>query len=574
MNTAFHQRCASALTNPATVAALAVLIINDLALKAIWSNPWTTGKLSDLAWVAFASPLLAFILSFPARRSRFAHRAAFIIAYIGLPALYAAFNTFEPLHDLIISALLLASGASVGSPFDPTDSLVIPIGLAVALWVWKRPITQPDSLRVRLALLMAGVAAFATIATSQSEPRPPTGRVGLINDETLVVDLFPRYFSSDGGLTWREDDLWDGAQNQLSVQWGGNQTQTQRGTYTFDEDNLLIIHTSNGKSELAYSMAHLNDEANVRFQEYMDRRIYQCDYDCRPWRLRSLVYDSGTGNIVVAAGVQGVVVGDADGNWKQVAVGRSKPIDFSLGNKLRVVLLDLYLWWTALALSIPATAAALAMAHFSGAANGDAIRNRGSAPTRYGMSHRFAETVGSLRLNKIITIITAGIIVLLLGGLLLSGNAFIFVLAAFLVVWGIALIPRSAPLSGCVTVVGIVILLCSTIASLIGLTLVFATSMSPDSLDELLLVMSLGASILLGTMPCMAFRPSLPQLPIVLAALLGMIALFALAFVIGVVQGFDLTAAKFYAVILILMAALTLASHLRRSKNPSQHQAD
>ena len=138
MNTTFRQRCASALTHPATVGALAVLLVNDLALKALWSNPWTTGKLSDLAWVVFASPLLAFILSFPARGSRLAQRAGFIIAYIGLPALYAAFNTFEPLHNLIIHGLLTLSGASVGSPFDPTDSLVIPFALGIALWVWKR----------------------------------------------------------------------------------------------------------------------------------------------------------------------------------------------------------------------------------------------------------------------------------------------------------------------------------------------------------------------------------------------------------------------------------------------------
>ena len=163
-NTTFHQRCASALTHPVTIAALAVLLINDLVLKALWPNPWTTGKLSDLAWVIFASPLLAFIISFPARHNNTAQRVAFITAYIGLPALYAAFNTFEPLHDLIIQGLLMLSGASVGSPFDPTDSLVIPIGLTIALWVWKRPAASATSLRLRLALLTAGAASFATIA--------------------------------------------------------------------------------------------------------------------------------------------------------------------------------------------------------------------------------------------------------------------------------------------------------------------------------------------------------------------------------------------------------------------------
>ena len=59
----FRQRCAASLTHPITLFAVLVLLLNDLVLKALWSNPWTTGKLSDLAWVIFASPLLVTLLS-------------------------------------------------------------------------------------------------------------------------------------------------------------------------------------------------------------------------------------------------------------------------------------------------------------------------------------------------------------------------------------------------------------------------------------------------------------------------------------------------------------------------------
>ncbi len=42
----FRQRCASALTHPITVVALATLLLNDLLFKAIWPDAWVTGKLS------------------------------------------------------------------------------------------------------------------------------------------------------------------------------------------------------------------------------------------------------------------------------------------------------------------------------------------------------------------------------------------------------------------------------------------------------------------------------------------------------------------------------------------------
>ena len=72
----FRRRCAWALVHPVTGTALAVLLLNDLVFKSIWPGSWTTGKLSDLAWVVFASPLLAFLLSFLVGRSTSGQRAA------------------------------------------------------------------------------------------------------------------------------------------------------------------------------------------------------------------------------------------------------------------------------------------------------------------------------------------------------------------------------------------------------------------------------------------------------------------------------------------------------------------
>ena len=85
-------RSQQALTHPVTLVAIIVLVVNDWAFKALWQNDWTTGKLSDLAWVIFASPLLAFLLSFVVGRKPLGQRVAFVVAYVGLPLLYLCSN--------------------------------------------------------------------------------------------------------------------------------------------------------------------------------------------------------------------------------------------------------------------------------------------------------------------------------------------------------------------------------------------------------------------------------------------------------------------------------------------------
>ena len=148
----FRRHCEAALTHPVTLGALALLLVNDVVFKTLFPGAWAVGKLSDLAWVIFASPLLAFALSFAVLKSAAGRRAALVVAYGGLPLLYAAFNTFAPVHDAIMRVLTLgADGAASDSPMDATDSLVIPFGLAIAAWVWRRGVPDGSRLRFRFA---------------------------------------------------------------------------------------------------------------------------------------------------------------------------------------------------------------------------------------------------------------------------------------------------------------------------------------------------------------------------------------------------------------------------------------
>ena len=327
-NHPFGRRCTAALTHPVTISALGLLLLNDLVFKALWSNPSTTGKVSDLAWVVFASPLLAFLLSPIARRSRLAERIVFVTAYAGLPVLYAAFNTFPVVHDAILWALSFAGGTGVGAPHDPADSLVIPFGLAIAVWVWRRDPPESNSPRMRFGLLIAGIAALASVASTPPEPVVGVTAVEVEPDGTFVGSRF----DYEGGFEARDEPF------RRSV-------ETPRGTFTIEGPNIVRIH--DGERTVAYTAAYLNEGGNFNMQTWATRSYGVRKIATEPY---SLTYDESSGNVIAAMGLQGAVVGTPDGKWTRVAVGNYIPNDFSSLNKLSV-LLDWNFWLPALALS-------------------------------------------------------------------------------------------------------------------------------------------------------------------------------------------------------------------------------
>ena len=355
-DTGFRQRCASTLTHPVTVVALATLLLNDLLFKAMWPDAWVTGKLSDLAWVVFALPLLAFLLSLFTRGSVMAARVAFLTSYVGLPLLYAAFNTFEPVHYWILRGISLASGGMGRTPLDATDSIVIPLGWAVATWVWRRPALSPDALRMRLGLLVAAVAVLASLATSYPEPDYGITRVGSqAREEGFAVvasdSTGTLYRSDDGGFTWKTDRSIDGS----AVFWGSESAETSGGIYHIDRAEVLLSGY-NGQEEVVYSTSYLSQSGNLWAQK---RSTGHLDIRIMATRPLQLVLDEDSGNLIVAMGIQGVLVGTPEEGWMPRPVGRYNPTDFTILGKSGLLLSDLSFWITALSLSLSMTAAGL-----------------------------------------------------------------------------------------------------------------------------------------------------------------------------------------------------------------------
>ena len=365
MGNVFRQRCESALTHPVTVAALAVLLLNDLVLKTLWSHPWTTGKLSDLAWMVFAPPLLAFLLSLTTRRNRAAERAAFIASYVGLPLLYAAFNTVAPVHDTIVQGLLLLSGAPVGSPLDVADSLVIPPAMAIAWWVWGRPAPGLSSIRARLGLLAAAAMAVASVASQPTPSALGVTSVWTEPDDTVMAAAtydyeWPDYFTSkDGGLTWAGVEP-TGAEPQDEDLPRQQRVETPRGAYAI-EGAAIVLTRPDGSRREVFSAQYLRNDSN-RWVQYESTESVEEE----TWAIRvisrgpsSITYDRTTGNVIAAMGLQGVVVGSPDGRWTSIRMDIYGPTDFSSEAKLRLISTDTHAWLIVIATTLTFATAGL-----------------------------------------------------------------------------------------------------------------------------------------------------------------------------------------------------------------------
>jgi hypothetical protein len=196
----------TALASPPSLAAIALLLINDHLLKELWPS-FLTGKLSDFAGLYFAPfVVLAVIFAIPlgplhAKPSRTA-----LIAYLAIATCFAALKLAEA-----TAAPLLALASSVGFPVlitrDPSDLAALSI-LPLSYAAWRARI---GALAVRpRRLLRVGtlaVAALSMIATS-GPPQPSIRSIAVDVAGDIYVTV--EYTASSDGVyvTTLGDQAW------------------------------------------------------------------------------------------------------------------------------------------------------------------------------------------------------------------------------------------------------------------------------------------------------------------------------------------------------------------------------
>jgi hypothetical protein len=330
--------------HPVTLVALVVLVVNDHLLKAAYPG-LITGKLSDVAGLVLAPPLLA-LLTLPLTRRRGAIAA---VALVG-----AGFVVVKAVPSA--SAVASAGWSVLRGPSliraDVTDLLALP-ALGLAWYAWRRsarsvtlelcagksdktPRIRARS-RERLALAVLPLALIGVAATSAAYEHLPIATgvgPGVDDDAVILVGRDGVTATSPDGRHWTAkptpsvhpsptvtEPNYDVQAiafarfgQSVTCDAGGRCFRVVRNRLTIErsEDAGATWTTVWSVSESDRERYATNLAEDARYDSSYDGDIH-ADLACRS------IYAVPTSGVVIAAcGLAGFVRGDTDGSWAMI----------------------------------------------------------------------------------------------------------------------------------------------------------------------------------------------------------------------------------------------------------------
>jgi len=293
------------LSHPLSLAALALVVLNDLVLRAFWPS-WWTGKFSDIGVIFFLPLLLSTLLTLAlGRRTRLAAGLGFgsvLLAFLLLKASAAANHW-------------LTGWLPLRAVYDPSDLLVLPAwGAALALWLGPASPSPRRAPRWRLALLP--LAALVTLADAAA-PSYGIECLSLENGTLFSHSMYTVLTSTDGGKTWlvkegERGELCERKEDGESFDLTSPNGVRYRGTIGGG-----IERSADGSVWQTVYAPVLLSEA----EETYLRKTVTSNFFYRPGPLDALV-DPGSGNLVLAMGLEGVLVVPEQGRPVWAAAGQ------------------------------------------------------------------------------------------------------------------------------------------------------------------------------------------------------------------------------------------------------------
>jgi hypothetical protein len=312
------ERALACLVSPISLAAMAVLALNDQVFKRIWPAAWLSGKLSDLSGLfllALLGTALAGLLPFLRNRPALAG----VLACLGVGLGFALIKT-----DALAGAWVVTH-LGVRLVRDPTDLIALVV-LPLAAWMMASTGAPSSSHKTwgYAALAMASLLLLADAAA------PDLGILCLSveNGKTLaaVAGYGVSYTSHDGGLTWQNT-----AAAQTLPASNCENTLSNQVTIIASPDGSIRFRITpdqsvesqagtNGVWKKEYNLKPLNVREQAYIQKTRSGNIYFANLPL------NTVFDPNSGNLVLAMGQDGVLVRKPDGSWLAVAVGPYTPL--------------------------------------------------------------------------------------------------------------------------------------------------------------------------------------------------------------------------------------------------------
>ncbi|MFC5823372.1 hypothetical protein [Nonomuraea insulae] len=291
-----------------------VLLINDHLLKQAWPGI-VTGKLSDVAGLVVAPALVALLF----------WRRADLAATVLTGVLFALVKSTETGAELASQAWTLVGGPSRVLA-DPTDLLALP-ALALAWWVRGHSVHLSPRW---LVVVMMPLTVFAVTATSGTGPTVSAEavEVGKSGRISVYTDSRTSLVSDDGGRTWSS------VSGERTRQPQSAQCAPAQATrcYQVVKGRMAVEESDDGGRTWRSSWKLSGDD--------LERLTRQHDRPFEP-RSTALAVQARPGGhvVVVANGLDGIVVRDTSGTWRRVGwPGASEPAEVNVDSEWRVAL--------------------------------------------------------------------------------------------------------------------------------------------------------------------------------------------------------------------------------------------